>query len=1630
METSDYHEHEDQRRPNLPDRPNPPNVDRLESMLAYLMETVQKQQDQISQLLERAPVPPRRNRMDIIDTPPPSAGTTIDLQPDTQDRSARPSRDPYTPMREAGLAPVRPNPLPPGTKEPKVAEPPRFDGTTSKLEEFITKLVLVFRLQANRHPDATAQINYAIGFLEGRAFKTVSAHLRLSEQDQPLFLHDFDAFVQFLRDNFGYADEKRVAAREIKRLKQTGSASEYFAEFGQYVPLVNFNSEALVEMARDGLKEDVIDELMRLDVDTSDFNRFRAKAIEIDNRNYERRLYRKEKRGSKSDSKEANPPRHDRILNDRTERTRTVEKEVTRVSPSGTYQKGPISDEERQRRRGLGLCTYCGKAGHYASACPLLAQKDKSTPPTLERARNASFIIDNSPASREFKANRTEWVKFRFHGKDPLIDVDLHANNEIFKSQALIDTGATVNFIRPSAEVLQHVEAIPYDRPKRLRLVDDQPNPDKRGEITHYVTLSVYVDGRIGPYPLDFDIADIASPDIVLGYGFVHGLSSIINFSTCEISLDPPDTPLKGANSVNIERNRYLRRVDPIEEPDPVDTKALQELGQEQDEDEEFDIAQEEMRQLIPQEFHDYLDIFRKSDYTSLPPHRSYDHVVELLPNVELKRLKPYPLSAAADKWLKNWIDESRRIGHIEPSSHWFGSPVFLVPKKTPGEFRMVTDFRALNNATKKNAYPLPRINTTLERVSRARVFSKFDMPTSYQLLRMREEDEDWTTILTRYGSFKSRVMREGMTNAGASFQFFMNDVFNPLLDQGVTVYIDDILVYTETMEEHVRLVKEVFNRIREFELYLKPKKCEFFKTSIEFLGYIIKDGAIAMAPNKLESIRTWPQPNCVKEIQRFLGFTNYYRRFIKGYAGITLPIIKLTKKSEPWKWGAEQDRAFKQLISAFASEPVLLQANSDKTSYLETDASDYAIAAVLSQRGPDDELHPIGFFSRKLNPAEINYTVHDKELLAIIEGFNHWKPILLGMSEPIEVLTDHKNLEYFATNKQLNRRQIRWAETLADFNFHIRYRPGSRGGKPDSLTRRPDYHPGRGGINSFEHNQPNFTTLLPKDLWTNDTEDTEFFRRAEIDRFTSDESNPQEADANLKKGGDGIGDIANDIISLTKNIALSDEFACPAFMAIWKPADQNKNEFVTGSESATDEQLWTWSKNGILRYNNKIYVPDNEDIKLAILRARHDALLAGHPGRERTLELVSRDYYWNGLSAFVKAYVASCEVCQRDRTNRHKPYGFLKSLSVPFQPNSDLSMDHVEELPDSEGFNSILVITDRFTKRVKFVPTTTTSTAKDLAKIFLKEVFTQFGLPDRIVSDRGSKFTSKFWQEFTAILGISSDLTTAYRPQSDGSTERVNQSLESYLRHYSSYHQDDWANLLPLAEFVHNNATHSATGVTPFMATFGYNPRFDINLDYHRAESTVARIRAQDLKQVWEQMRIQITLANERAAKYFDNKHQAPPDIIAGSKVYISSKFIATKRPMKKLDHKRYGPYEVIEAISSHAYRIRLPASLKIHNVFHIDMLELHQDDPFLSRAQAPGPIVESPYDDEYEIDEIIDSRIRRKRFEYLIKWKGYSGPEGQDWTSLEDLGNADEAQEEFHTKFPDKPTPPGWRV
>ncbi|KAK4684314.1 putative transposase, partial [Tremellales sp. Uapishka_1] len=967
--------------------------------------------------------------------------------------------------------------------------------------------------------------------------------------------------------------------------------------------------------------------------------------------------------------------------------------------------------------------------------------------------------------------------------------------------------------------------------------------------------------------------------------------------------------------------------------------------------------------QHVPGVYHDYLDVFSKRNADQLPPHRSYDHHIPLQEGSVPNHGCIYRLSDIELEALRENLDENLAKGFIRPSESPAGSPILFVKKKD-GSLRLCVDYRNLNSITIKNRYPLPLISELLDRVRDAKIFSKIDLRGAYNLLRIAEGDEWKTAFRTRYGHFEYLVMPFGLTNAPASFQHLMNDNFRDMLDNFVIVYLDDILIYSKDITEHQLHVRQVLERLRQVGLFAKAEKCEFHKNQVEFLGFVIKSDGIIMDTKKIESVLSWPTPKNVHDIRVFLGFANFYRRFIKNYSSTVTPLTALTVKDQPFAWTQRTQQAFDQIKSSFQTATMLSHFDPQQNIVVETDASDYAIAGVLSQPNHQGILHPVAFFSRKMAPAELNYEIHDKEMLAIIESLREWRHYLEGTLEPITIYTDHQSLQYFMSSKQLNRRQARWLLFLSDYNFKIHYRPGKQAGKPDALTRRSDYHPTfRSSSLSTEANPHNYQQLLKPHHMALATQST----------------------------------IASDLRQDIVKAQMMDQFAI----------------------SVEKKEPYTFDVDGALLCDHKLYVPDQDKLRLTLLQQHHDSPLAGHAGRSKTLQLIKRNYWWSGMKNDIHAFVDTCDLCQRTKTRRHKPYGLLKSLPVPPHPWSSISMDFIEQLPPSNEYDAILVVVDRLTKMAIFIPSSTTVTAMDVADHYVTHVFSKHGLPNDIISDRGSEFTSSFWKSLASNLGIQSNFSTAFHPQTDGQTERVNQSLEQYIRLYTNYKQSDWSKWLPLAEFAYNNTPHSTTTISPFMANKGFDPACAFNIPATASNNAEADQYAIDLSQLHQWLRDTITTSVEQSTRHANKERTEPPDYKVGDKVWLNARNVKTIRPAKKLDHKFLGPFEIIKQVSTHAYKLKLPTSMRIHPVFHISLLEPHLDNDIEGRIQQPPPPVEIQGEQEYEVEHILDYKTNkrwREPLRYLVQWKGY-GPNHNTWEPPSHLTNAKNLLDKFNT-------------
>jgi hypothetical protein len=956
--------------------------------------------------------------------------------------------------------------------------------------------------------------------------------------------------------------------------------------------------------------------------------------------------------------------------------------------------------------------------------------------------------------------------------------------------------------------------------------------------------------------------------------------------------------------------------------------------------------------ELVPQYLHDFEDIFAKESFDSLPERRRWDHGIELVPGSNPSSCKIYPLSPNEQEELDRFLEEHLASGRIRPSKSPMASPFFFVKKKD-GKLRPVQDYRKLNLVTVKNAYPLPLISDLINQLRGAHYFTKLDVRWGYNNVRIKEGDEWKAAFRTNRGLFEPLVMFFGLTNSPATFQTMMNEIFQDLIMDGVvSIYLDDILIFTKTLDEHRRITRLVLERLRQHHLYLKPEKCEFEKTQIEYLGLIISDGRVEMDPVKVEAVSRWPVPTNKKEVQSFLGFTNFYRRFIRDFSHHGCPLFDLTGSAN-WRWGDEQQEAFQKLKDAIISKPVLIFPDETRPFRVEADSSEFATGAILSQQSMEDEKwHPVAFLSKSLDTVQRNYEIYDKEMLAIIRALTEWRHFLEGTRHKFEIWTDHKNLEYFMTAKKLNRRQARWSLYLSRFDFSMHHRPGRSMGKADALSRRADH--GNGSKDNED------VVLLDPGL---------FAIRAVEGLVVEGEEK----------------DIMKQIRQRSREGRYEDK--------VTKAIKELK-----GGRGGTFRTAEWREENGLLFFRDRIYVPRDPELRRHIVEQHHDSRLTGHPGRWKTLELVSRNYWWPNMSQFIGQYCATCDLCLRTKVQQHRPLGELHPLPIPEERWKVVSVDFVVELPESNGYDAVMCVVESTTKRAHFISTHTTVSALGAARLYLHNVWKLHGLPSVVVSDRGGQFVAQFTRELYQLLGIKVAASTAYHPQTDGQTERLNQELEQYIRLFINERQSDWDDLIPMMEFQYNNHVHSSTQNTPFMLDTGRHPRMGFE-PHSRVVMETANEFAERMRGSLEEAKAALAKAKDDMARYYNQRHDPTPEYQVGDKVYLDASDIKTTRPSKKLAHRNLGPFSITKRVGSHAYRLRLPRSLaRLHPVFPVVKLTLAPPDPF-GRHNKPPPLPELIEDEEhYEVEEVLDSRLYCGKLQYLVKWKGF-GYEENSW-------------------------------
>ncbi|KAF1321798.1 reverse transcriptase, partial [Globisporangium splendens] len=769
----------------------------------------------------------------------------------------------------------------------------------------------------------------------------------------------------------------------------------------------------------------------------------------------------------------------------------------------------------------------------------------------------------------------------------------------------------------------------------------------------------------------------------------------------------------------------------------------------------------------------EYADIFPDKVPDELPQDRGIRHEIDVLPGTKYCITRQWPLPKEQVDAIDEFFAQRQKAGHVRESKSPHCSPTFCVKKP-----QVV-------------GTPVPRKDMILDGMVGSTVFSAVDLKDGFYQIRMRESDVPFTAVSTPSGMlWEWMVMPQGLKNAPATFNRMVTNVLRPLREFAPS-YLDDIFVHSKALgkekdvDVHLEHLRQVFQVMRENKLYANLKKCIFFAPEIPVLGCFVGKNGVRADPEKVKAIDDWPTPQNVKQLRQWLGLANYLHKYTRNYAALVQPLTSLLKKDNEWEWSEEHQAAFAEAKKSLREAPVLALADHEEPFHVVCDASDYAIGCALMQHDGEGKERVVSHQSRQPRPAERNYPVHNKELLAMKYALAKFRVYLLG-EEQFAIYTDHASLRTAAKTPHLSQRMARWLSFFAEYNFVVHYKPGKPNILADALSRRPDYDP------KNKSDGTNGACRLCEDVSAIATGVTSTIQEEITEGYKQDEA-------------------CQELIKYFKN---------PSEKALQNLPPRARSR--VHRYSMHNELLYYTVDEGDPA---RIVVPNDEGLRHRLLYEYHGSPSSGHLGREKTFLNLSRDYYWPHMYKWVRKYVRTCEVCQRV-----KPSGStqapLRSLHVPSDSWKSVSMDFIFGLPrDKHGRNGILVFVDRFSKMVHLAPVSDKISAEKTAKVFVDVIFRLHGLPVEIVSDRDTRFTSKFWRALFGLLDTKLSMSTAARPETDGQTERVNRVLEDVLRSYATSFKE-WSEFLPLAEFALNNSTHVSAGHSPFYVNYGIHPR------------------------------------------------------------------------------------------------------------------------------------------------------------------------------------------------------------
>lgn len=879
-------------------------------------------------------------------------------------------------------------------------------------------------------------------------------------------------------------------------------------------------------------------------------------------------------------------------------------------------------------------------------------------------------------------------------------------------------------------------------------------------------------------------------------------------------------------------------------------------------------------------------------------------------------------------------VKQMQENGIIQPSCSPWAAPVVPVRKKDGG-LRFCVDYRKLNEVTRKDAYPLPRIDDALDSLHSAQWFSTLDLASGYWQVEVDPQSRPKTAFITRQGLFEFNVLPFGLTNSPSTFQRLMDLVLADLQWTTCLVYLDDIIVFGRDFTEHLQRLDQVLSKLKMANLKVKPSKCNFFSTKVHYLGHVISAEGVMADPDKVEAVRGWPIPKNQTEVRSFLGLASYYRRFVKGFAEWARPLHKLTEKGRRFHWDKECQKAFEKLKTCLISSPVLAYPDPQKAFILDTDASDAGIGAVLSQE-VDGLERVVAYASRALSKQERKYATTKKELLSVVTFTKYFKHFLLG--KEFLLRTDHNSLRWLHNFHGVEGQLARWLEQLAAFQYKIVHRPGKAHTNADALSRLPGYL-----VDQNEGPLPQICAL-GQNVGGGSIEQVELTPNPLLGADVLTEAQHSDPELKMlikvkKQGGDRRA-LLNTYPFLKK------------FGLVW---DQLQ---VQGQRLVRVLPL----KPG-LPAKTQIVLPAS--LVPVVLQQLHNKTTGAHLGVQKLQGKIRDRFYWPGWFKEVQKWCQECFECGSHKQTGVTPRAPMvtSATSCPFER---IAVDIMGPLPKTERSNLyIMVVGDYFSKWTEAYPVPNQE-AETLAQVLMNEWVSRYGTPRSLHSDQGRSFESNLFQQLCQLLDISKTRTSPYHPQSDGMIERFNRTLLSMLVFYVDANQQNWDTLLPYVMMAYRSSVNATTGFTPHKVLFGREMvlpvdvmlGIEVNEKFPSVNRYVEKLN-ESLSTVLGAVKKHQARASENQKFNFDFKAQHQFYSV-GEFVWLKNK--ARKKGVSPKLQKRFkGPFKIVERISDVLYRIQ-PEGGVSSNVVHFNLLK-----PCVSPTvtePVPQPVV--PADDQ----------------------------------------------------------------